>query len=387
MSNTEQMVSVPRELAERIKKTCMFTMLEADYDELRVALGKPAAQHKGDPDRALKDALFACLAAGGDDREYGGVATAGDRQGWARFTTVASGAQHQGEPVALPARKQWGGLLPTAENLRTEGWNAYNEEMAKLGPLYAHPAPVQQGEPVAWVIFENGFIDDHTTDKDLADGWREQGLEVSALYTHPAAGEVKQGYHNSVVEGLVSRQNELREERDTLRAELESVKSSRDAFAQNAIDLRAELAECEKDRKRLRDNNVERIDEVASYQARLAEREALLSKRGTLLGLARRALKGWANSGPVIDQIDAALSASAEPKCQDGGMCADSSHKCTGCARDERDERALFESAHVAKCFNFNRKTVLGMLGEYGNPYVQSTWEGWQARAALERKP
>lgn len=39
-------------------------------------------------------------------------------------------------------------------------------------------------------------------------------------------------------------------------------------------------------------------------------------------------------------QIDAALSASAEPKCQDGGMCGDSSHKCSGCAPVERDERA-----------------------------------------------
>lgn len=33
-----------------------------------------------------------------------------------------------------------------------------------------------------------------------------------------------------------------------------------------------------------------------------------------------------------------ALSASADTKCRDGGMCEDSSHKCTGCALGERDE-------------------------------------------------
>ncbi|WP_312146593.1 hypothetical protein [Stutzerimonas kunmingensis] len=43
------MVSVPRSLAERIKKTCMFTLLEADYEELRMALGKAAPQPHPEP--------------------------------------------------------------------------------------------------------------------------------------------------------------------------------------------------------------------------------------------------------------------------------------------------------------------------------------------------
>lgn len=200
-----------------------------------------------------------------------------------------------------------------------------------------HAAAQNQGEPVAWVIFDNGFIDDHTTDKDLADGWREQGLEVSALYTHPDAGKLVQ-----LREGIARQWRVI-------------------------CDQRAELD---------------------TLRAQLAERDALL-RRCLLAVREQHCDEGEADFDlplPLMSDIDAALSASAEPKCQDGGMCADSSHRCTGCARDERDERALFESAHVAKCFNFNRKTVLGMLGEYGNPYVQSTWEGWQARAALERK-
>lgn len=105
-SNTEQMVSVPRDEVERLVKLLKYQAhpYPSPHAEFwQGLLDAPAAQHKGDPDRALKDALFACLAAGGDDREYGGVATAGDRQGWVRFTTVAAGAQHQGELERLRA--------------------------------------------------------------------------------------------------------------------------------------------------------------------------------------------------------------------------------------------------------------------------------------------
>lgn len=61
----------------------------------------------------------------------------------------------------------------------------------------------------------------------------------------------------------------------------------------------------------------------------------------------------------------------AEPKCQDGGMCGDSSHKCTGCAPVERDERAEFERWHAGKWPS-------------GAPY-QGRWEAWQARAVLDK--
>ena len=214
-SNTEQMISVPRDEVERLVKLLKYQAhpYPSPHAEFwQGLLDAPAAQHKGDPDRALKDALFACLAAGGDDREYGGVATAGDRQGWIRFTTVGVGAQRQGEPVALPARKDttqhWaepGGVH------KAEGWNAYHEELARLGPLYTHPARFQQGEPVA---FYREFVDGREyCEKPFTNDW-------TPLYTHAEAGEVER-----------------------LRAELESVKSSRDAFAQNAIDLRAQLAE------------------------------------------------------------------------------------------------------------------------------------------------
>ncbi|WP_313447379.1 hypothetical protein [Pseudomonas sp.] len=60
---------------------------------------------------------------------------------------VAPAQQHQGEPVALPARKDptqhW--VEPGGVN-KAEGWNSYHDEIAKLGPLYTRPAPANIAE-------------------------------------------------------------------------------------------------------------------------------------------------------------------------------------------------------------------------------------------------
>lgn len=47
----------------------------------------------------------------------------------------------QGEPVALPARRQWNGLGNAADNLKAAGWNACLMAVEKIGPLYAHAGP------------------------------------------------------------------------------------------------------------------------------------------------------------------------------------------------------------------------------------------------------
>ncbi|WP_220466973.1 Lar family restriction alleviation protein, partial [Pseudomonas juntendi] len=60
---------------------------------------------------------------------------------------VAAAQQHQGEPVALPARKDptqhW--VEPGGVH-KAEGWNSYHDEIAKLGPLYTRPAPANSAE-------------------------------------------------------------------------------------------------------------------------------------------------------------------------------------------------------------------------------------------------
>ncbi|MGE8358351.1 MAG: hypothetical protein ACN6P4_00005, partial [Pseudomonas sp.] len=151
-SNTEQMVSAPRSLLEEACNGLRITQDRA-RKELRALLAQPADQHQGDPDRALKDALFACLAAGGEDREYGGVATAGDRQGWVRFTTVAAGAQHRGEPAWYMIEN---GLSAVHAKDKAKSERQGFDMRAYCVPLYPHPAPVQQGEPVA---FYREFVD------------------------------------------------------------------------------------------------------------------------------------------------------------------------------------------------------------------------------------
>jgi hypothetical protein len=55
--------------------------------------------------------------------------------------TCKPAEQHQGEPVALPARVQRGGN-DHCDGLAV-GWNACLDEIAKLGPLYTHADPAE----------------------------------------------------------------------------------------------------------------------------------------------------------------------------------------------------------------------------------------------------
>jgi len=107
--------------------------------------------------------------------------------------------QHQGEPVALPARKDpteaW--AVPGGVH-KAEGWNACLDEIAKLGPLYSRPV---QGEPVAWSCA--AVKDDDTSYARLAGSEAEareflehyQGIgavvTIMPLYTHADPGEVE----------------------------------------------------------------------------------------------------------------------------------------------------------------------------------------------------
>lgn len=96
------------------------------------------------------------------------------------------------------------------------------EKIEELRELLDKPA-MHQGEPVAYIEADDL--------QRIADGalwggtvWGRQAKEPFTprvpVFTHADPGEVEQGYHHTVVEGLVNRNNELREERDTLRAQL-----------------------------------------------------------------------------------------------------------------------------------------------------------------------
>lgn len=70
------------------------------------------------------------------------------RTGYLAMLDAAPADQHQGEPVALPARKAHKKGNSPMQNAKNSAWNACLDEIAKLGPLYAHPAPAVQQQPV-----------------------------------------------------------------------------------------------------------------------------------------------------------------------------------------------------------------------------------------------
>ncbi|WP_372822460.1 hypothetical protein ACCE15_08995 [Pseudomonas parafulva] len=114
-----------------------------------------------------------CLVIESDWPEY--------EPAWAAIKTRVTGepaGPRQGEPVALPARMS---DLDRFNNPLKDRWNACLDEIAKLGPLYTHPAPAVQQEPVAEVESRCGHI--RAISQDLKEG--------DLLYLHADPGEVE----------------------------------------------------------------------------------------------------------------------------------------------------------------------------------------------------
>lgn len=177
--------------------------------------------------------------------------------------------------------------------------------------------------------------------------------------------------------------------------------------------LRAELEQFKIANARLSMSNVDRRNQNAELSAQLAERDALLVKANYVIDHARTIDKqafgrGAQNVDPglfrglgnLLAQYDEALSASAEPSAPKCGKCAGSAlvqypehagawsdcPECKPSAPVERDERAEFEA-----CFDRTLKEQEAGLEHYQVSTMrfgkEVMWEGWKARAALERKP
>jgi len=150
-SNTE-MVIVPREVIEfaaglkwhgyKSGTDQKNDQLHA-LDKLRAILEAPAPQPQPEPIAWMVGTAFWWTK---EEAERDAAATGLPIVGLGPMSGVAPAEQHQGEPVILPERKPWNGLLATADNLRGEGWNACLHEIAMLGPLYTHPAQAAAGE-------------------------------------------------------------------------------------------------------------------------------------------------------------------------------------------------------------------------------------------------
>lgn len=141
-------------------------------------------------------------------------------------------------------------------------------------------------------------------------------------------------------------------------AERDAAESGLPIVALGPMTDRSEVDQLSQVIRNLNDERDELGAAVGRMRAQLAEQDALLHEIRGQSG------SSWLR-GETQHKLDAALSASAEPS-----------------APVDIDERAEFEEASEPDGANLDRSSD----GYYVNPYVQSSWEGWSMRAALERR-
>lgn len=270
----------------------------------------------------------------------------------------------QGEPVALPDRREYpdphdkgryGPFDPKYEEdcAEAEGWNACLDEIAKLGPLYTHADPGEV-ERLRELL------------RKLAQGSRDQLSIIEALRAQLA-------------------------EQDALLREASA------AIKQGDVDFDAVYSSCRNWDELVKDgvaNEVAlKIDAALSagaepsapiWEGRISNCEVWVNKCSNC-GETHRLLEC-----AQAERIEVALSASAEPSdsadlgsCQRRPAWATDGRINTADLPVERDERAEFES----KFSTFQLQRHPQHPDCYENPGVHYVWQGWQARAALERKP
>lgn len=124
--------------------TCEHCMNKDSIDSLAILLSEPAPQPHPDP---IAWMVGTAIWWTKEEAERDAAETGLPIVGLGPMAGVAPAQQHQGEPVALPERKEptqhW--VVPGGVH-KVEGWNACLEEIAKLGPLYTRPAPANSAE-------------------------------------------------------------------------------------------------------------------------------------------------------------------------------------------------------------------------------------------------
>ncbi|WP_137188657.1 hypothetical protein AB1N69_10585 [Pseudomonas asiatica] len=194
------------------------------------------------------------------------------------------------------------------------------------------PAEQHQGEPVAWYRESGGS-------KFL--GFNPSHPDCQPIYTHADPGEVERlraelSLRDRELEIAAEAHGEVQQERETLRVQLAALRELKlPEFLKLSDEMRA-----------AGDHAEQRAREDQCYSVPVLKAVFF-----------EAAIQRW------LDDQEEALSASAEPS-----------------APVDLDERAAFEKGY--------HKDALHRDGdEYSRMAVQMAWEGWQARAALDRKP
>lgn len=359
-SNTE-MVSVPREHELKIRQTPLADLLSGlKTGEVRDCSGR---------EFAVGDTVL--LREIDDSRDYTGtvlrrtITHVQKNYGLPDHLCVLSYGQPAPQPHPEPIAWMVGTAFWWTKEEAERDAEATGLPIVGLGPMAGTaPAQQQEGEPVfilaepiaPWFYFADCADPDYSGlfnhESEALTQVNDNGGQVVKLWNVPPCADPS--------------------EVERLRAELATVKADRDAYAQNAIDLRAQLAERDalpqfaqtviRKLKRFRDcaEDGQGADIGKTWFDVLVELG--------LLNRVQRSPAWWeiTDEGDALLDGRAALSARAEPG-----------------AQVDIDERAEFEEASEPDGANLDRNSD----GDYVNPYVQSSWEGWSMRAALERKP
>ncbi|MDM9589632.1 hypothetical protein QUC26_17905 [Pseudomonas asiatica] len=141
-SNTE-MASFPRELSDDLAeliahraRVCGGGAFEI-WEAICEGFAAPAQQPHPEPIAWMVGTAFWWTK---EEAERDAAETGLQIVGLGPMTSIAP-AQHQGEPVALPARKNPSAYPLPMDAARGYGWNACLDEIAKLSPLYTHADP------------------------------------------------------------------------------------------------------------------------------------------------------------------------------------------------------------------------------------------------------
>ena len=117
--------------------TCEHCMNKDSIDSLTTLLARPVPQPHPEPIAWMVGTAFWWTK---EEAERDAAETGLQIVGLGPMTSIAP-AQHQGEPVALPARKNPSAYPLPMDAARGYGWNACLDEIAKLSPLYTHADP------------------------------------------------------------------------------------------------------------------------------------------------------------------------------------------------------------------------------------------------------
>ncbi|MBO2889519.1 hypothetical protein [Pseudomonas asiatica] len=122
------------------------------------------------------------------------------------MSAIAPADQHQGEPVALPARKAHKKGNSPMQNAKNSAWNACLDEIAKLGPLYAHadPGEVERPREGRKLLIEELERRDSTVD-----ALRERVKELESEEPEWSAMQQKLGDENEALRAKLAERNAL----------------------------------------------------------------------------------------------------------------------------------------------------------------------------------